>query len=204
LLVAVPSAICYTRAKAGAVVGGLRRGDPNLQAADPSATLPRFVGRPLVLLALALALAPSAHARPDGPLEPYLDHLDHLTLAWPADGTVTDGFGWRWGRVHTGVDIGILRSLDVTAAADGLVAAVGELAGFEGYGTVVLVDDGESWSTLYAHLARADVAPGEWVVAGQPLGLAGCTGSCTGTHLHFELRRGGVPVDPLPLLEASG
>jgi murein DD-endopeptidase MepM/ murein hydrolase activator NlpD len=162
------------------------------------------VARLLVVLALGLALAPSAHARPDGPLRPYLEHLDRLTLAWPADGTVTDGFGMRWGRMHLGVDIGILRSLEVDAAADGLVSAVGDLVGYEGYGTVVLVDVGDGWSTLYAHLARADVRAGNWVVTGQPLGLAGCTGSCTGTHLHFELRRRGTPVDPLPLLQASG
>jgi murein DD-endopeptidase MepM/ murein hydrolase activator NlpD len=162
------------------------------------------VGRLAAVLALALALAPSASARPDGPLHPYLEHLDRLTLGWPADGTVTDGFGLRWGRMHTGVDIGILRSIDVVAAADGLVVAVGELPGYEGYGTVVLVGVSDGWSTLYAHLAHAVVGPGEWVVAGQPLGLAGCTGSCTGTHLHFELRRHGRPVDPLPLLLASG
>jgi murein DD-endopeptidase MepM/ murein hydrolase activator NlpD len=168
--------------------------------------------RPLLRRALgaalvSLSLASPAAARPDGPIDPYLDHLDELerlTLAWPADGTVTDGFGVRWGRQHLGVDIGILRSREVVAATDGFVSAVGELPGYEGYGTVVLLDAGEGWSTLYAHLAVTRVRPGEWVVAGQPLGLAGCTGSCTGTHLHFELRRGGRPVDPLPLLRASG
>lgn len=162
------------------------------------------MGRLAALIALVLALAPSAFARPDGPLGPYLEHLDRLTLGWPADGTVTDGFGLRWGRMHSGVDIGILRSPDVVAAANGHVAAVGELPGYEGYGTVVLVEAGDGWSTLYAHLARSVVRPGAWVVAGQPVGLAGCTGSCTGTHLHFELRRHGHPVDPMPLLLASG
>lgn len=162
------------------------------------------MGRPLLVLALAFALAPSAHARPDGPLRPYLEHLDRVSLAWPADGTVTDGYGLRWGRMHLGVDIGILRSHGVTAAADGLVSAVGELPGYGGYGNVVLVLTGGGWSNLYAHLARVDVRSGEWVVTGQPLGLAGCTGSCTGTHLHFELRRRGTPVDPMPLLQRSG
>jgi murein DD-endopeptidase MepM/ murein hydrolase activator NlpD len=164
--------------------------------------LRRAAGTALV----SLCFASPASARPDGAVDPYLDHLDRLdrrSLDWPADGTVTDGFGLRWGRAHLGVDIGILRALDVVAAEDGLVAAVGELTGYEGYGTVVLVEVGDGWSTLYAHLARADVRPGDWVVAGQSLGIAGCTGSCTGTHLHFELRKHGRPVDPLPLLPTA-
>ena len=153
---------------------------------------------------LALAFAGGAAARPDGPLGPYLEYQERLALDWPADGTVTDGFGPRWGRAHLGIDVGILRSLDVVAAADGLVVGAGWLPLYEGYGNVVLVDVGGGYSTLYAHLARADVRVGEWVVAGRRLGLAGCTGSCTGTHLHFELRHGGEPIDPMPFLTATG
>ncbi|MGH3102576.1 MAG: murein hydrolase activator EnvC family protein [Gaiellaceae bacterium] len=153
---------------------------------------------------VTLTLAAPASARPDGPLGPYLEHQDRLTLAWPAEGTVTDGFGPRWGRMHLGVDIGILRSLDVVAAASGLVTAAGWLPGYEGYGSVVLVDVGDGYSTMYAHLDRIAVPVGRWVVAGEPLGLAGCTGSCTGTHLHFELRLRGRPIDPMPLLIESG
>ena len=55
---------------------------------------------------------------------------------------------------------------------------------------------------LYAHLSRVDVRVGEWLPVGRPVGLAGCTGSCTGTHLHFEVRRDGVPIDPLLVLGA--
>jgi murein DD-endopeptidase MepM/ murein hydrolase activator NlpD len=141
-----------------------------------------------------------AHAVPDGPLGPYLEHLEPFALAWPADGTVTDGFGPRWGRMHLGVDIGILRSLDVRAAAAGTVTEVGYLAGFEGYGNVVLVDVGDGYSTLYAHLTSPSVTPGEWLDSGDAVGIAGCTGSCTGTHLHFELRQDGEPIDPEPYL----
>lgn len=150
-----------------------------------------------------LGLVQSAHAVPDGPLAPYFEHLEPFALAWPADGTVTDGFGPRWGREHLGLDIGILRSLDVRAAAAGTVTEVGYLAGFEGYGNVVLVDVGDGFSNLYAHLTSPSVTPGEWLDAGDPVGVAGCTGSCTGTHLHFELRRDGVPVDPAPYLTSS-
>ena len=145
-----------------------------------------------------------AHAVPDGPLRPSLESLEPLALAWPADGTVTDGFGPRWGRMHLGVDVGILRSPDVRAAAAGTVTDTGWLAGYSGYGNVVVTDVGDGFSLVYAHLSSFSVSPGEWLDAGQSLGVAGCTGSCTGTHLHFELRRDGVPIDPGPYLSAAG
>jgi murein DD-endopeptidase MepM/ murein hydrolase activator NlpD len=181
------------------------------------------VWAPLALLAAvaaSTALAPSASARPD-PLglvvpttppvrgEPVAERPDagipavtpsKLVLGWPARGTVTDGFGPRWGRMHLGLDIGILAAPDVTAAVGGVVKETGWLAGFEGYGNVVLVDVGGGFRTMYAHLSRIDVAPGTWVDAGERVGIAGCTGSCTGTHLHFELHRGASPIDPMPFL----
>ncbi|HSL64401.1 MAG TPA: M23 family metallopeptidase [Gaiellaceae bacterium] len=155
----------------------------------------------MLAAALLLALPHAAQARPDGPLGAYLEHQEGvLVLGIPAVGTLTDGFGARWGRLHSGLDIGILRSLDVVAAAPGTVTATGYLAGYEGYGNVVIVDLGGGHENLYAHLSRVAVKLGQRVEAGQRLGEAGCTGSCTGTHLHFELRVDGEPVDPLPLM----
>lgn len=148
-----------------------------------------------------LVLAAPAYAVPDGPLDVYLEHLEPLTLDWPAQGTVTDGFGYRWGRPHLGIDVGILTSLDVHAARSGTVTEVGWLTGYEGYGSVVIVDVGSGYSVLYAHLSVAAVVPGQWVDDGDPIGTAGCTGSCTGTHLHFELRENGVSVDPIYYLQ---
>ena len=150
-----------------------------------------------------LSLASPASALPDGPIEPYLEHQESVVpFVWPANGSLTDGFGPRWGRLHAGIDIGILAALDVVAAREGVVTQTGYLTGFEGYGNVVLIDLGEGLRTLYAHLSQIDVRPGQWVSTGQRLGLAGCTGSCTGTHRHFELHRGGTPVDPLPLFDS--
>jgi murein DD-endopeptidase MepM/ murein hydrolase activator NlpD len=143
----------------------------------------------LSVLVSALSIA-AAHP----PAEPP------FTLAWPAEGRVTDGFGPRWGRMHTGVDIGTLTRLSVTAAAPGTVEATGELTGYSGYGNVVLISHGEGRETLYAHLSHIRAEVGEHVEAGTWIGTAGCTGSCTGTHLHFELRKHGVPVDPMALL----
>ena len=149
------------------------------------------LGRVGVGALLALAFA--------GPAAAHTDSPHQLALAWPAQGTVTSPFGSDNGRPHSGIDVGILRSLDVRAAAPGRVTAVGYQQGYEGYGNVVLVDVGRPFEMLYAHLSRATVRVGQVVSAGERLGLAGCTGWCTGTHLHFELRLRGVAVDPMPL-----
>jgi murein DD-endopeptidase MepM/ murein hydrolase activator NlpD len=162
--------------------------------------MPRPLLGALCALLVSLILVAPARAVPDGPLDVYLEHLEPLTLGWPADGTMTDGYGPRWGRMHLGIDVGVLRSLDVRAATDGTVTAAGWLTGYEGYGNVVTVDAGSGYAVLYAHLARSYVVPGQWLAAGEPVGEAGCTGSCTGTHLHFELRLNGVPIDPAPFL----
>ena len=123
---------------------------------------------------------------------------------WPAQGTVTGPFGYDGGRWHPGIDIGILRSLTVRAAQRGRVVAVGSPRGFEGYGTLVEVALGRGYTALYAHLAGTRVRVGEEVSAGERIGTAGCTGWCTGTHLHFELRHLGRAVSPLRFRQKSG
>ena len=146
------------------------------------------------VLAAALTCAAPAGAMTDGG--------PGLSLVWPADGTVTRGFGWdpTMSEFHTGIDIGTLRSLDVRAAGPGTVEATGYASGFDGYGNIVLVDMGSGIEALYAHLASVSVRPGDAVDTGELLGIAGCTGYCTGTHLHFELRDAGKAFDPAPLL----
>ena len=123
-----------------------------------------------------------------------------LAFAWPARGTVTSPYGQDGGRWHPGIDIGSLRSLQVTAAAAGVVVAFGEPVGYSGYGEIVAVDIGSGLTTIYAHLAQPLVEMGQAVWAGERIGIAGCTGWCTGTHLHFELRENGAAVDPTALL----
>jgi murein DD-endopeptidase MepM/ murein hydrolase activator NlpD len=148
--------------------------------------------RALCVFSCALVFVPSAFARTDGGRQ--------LAFAWPADGVVTSPYGWDNGRWHSGIDIGILRSLGVLAAESGFVTTVGTPTGYEGYGTLVDVQVSERYSNVYAHLSRPVVLPGQYVVAGQALGVAGCTGWCTGTHLHFELRDRGRPIDPTNLM----
>jgi murein DD-endopeptidase MepM/ murein hydrolase activator NlpD len=150
------------------------------------------LGRVFVLFVLVLAWPASASAHTDG--------VRQLELSWPADGTITSPFGRDGARWHPGLDIGILRSLEVTAAAPGLVTRVGEPTGYEGYGRLVEVNAGDGYSLLYAHLAGATVKVGDYVTAGERIATAGCTGWCTGTHLHFELRHRGTPLSPVPFL----
>jgi murein DD-endopeptidase MepM/ murein hydrolase activator NlpD len=141
------------------------------------------------VLALLLALVVAATTLTTGAVPPAAP----THFLWPARGTITTPF---FPGGHPGIDIGILRSLTVRAAAAGVVTNVGEPRGFEGYGRIVKVDVGGGYSTLYAHLARYRVRMGERVSAGEPLGVAGCTGWCTGTHLHFEVRLDGRSVSP--------
>jgi len=145
--------------------------------------------------AAALVLVAPAGAHTDG--------VRQIELQWPASGLVTRGFGWDGPEFHEGIDIGSLTSLDIDAAAPGVVESVGYATGFEGYGEIVLVDIGSSFEALYAHLSAVAVQPGDVVLTGRRLGEAGCTGWCTGTHLHFELREDGTAIDPAPLLPAT-
>jgi murein DD-endopeptidase MepM/ murein hydrolase activator NlpD len=156
--------------------------------------------------AAACAVAAPAAAKPVGAATPARAHhakatrrltrAQTLEFSWPAEGTITTPFT----PYHHGLDIGMLRSLDVRAAAPGKVVSVGYVATFEGYGNIVLVQVTPDVVTLYAHLASMKVHPGQTVTRGELLGIAGCTGYCTGVHLHFEVRQNGVAVDPRTFL----
>jgi len=122
-------------------------------------------------------------------------------FALPLRGRLESKFGYRWGRLHAGVDISVLGTDRVHAALAGTVVKVGYQDRYAGYGNIVLLRHGNGLATLYAHLARVGVKVGERVEQGELLGRAGCTGSCTGQHLHFEVRILGKPVDPMPYLK---
>jgi murein DD-endopeptidase MepM/ murein hydrolase activator NlpD len=116
---------------------------------------------------------------------------------WPVSGPVTSSFGMRWGRMHTGIDIGVGYGTPIHAAAAGRVIYAGWM---DGYGNLVFVDHGGGISTGYAHQSRIAVANGQTVSQGDVIGYVGCTGHCFGPHLHFEVRVNGSPVDPLGYL----
>jgi murein DD-endopeptidase MepM/ murein hydrolase activator NlpD len=126
---------------------------------------------------------------------------DALFFSWPLRGRLTTAYssGDR-GRRHEGVDIDGNLGEPVLAAADGVVARM-EADG--AYGRTLLLDHGGGWTTLYAHLNRRIVRPGDRVARGQQIGEVGRTGNARGTHLHFEIRRDGRPVNPLGPLRAG-
>ncbi|GFP37835.1 lipoprotein NlpD [Candidatus Hakubella thermalkaliphila] len=120
-------------------------------------------------------------------------------LAWPAQGTLTSGFGPRWGRMHEGIDIAGSHGAPIIAAEDGEVVQVNEGYG-GGYGKYVVIYHGGGLSTLYAHNSGNAVSVGEKVKRGQVIAYMGSTGNSTGVHLHFEVRINGVPRAPLEYL----
>ena len=113
--------------------------------------------------------------------------------AWPARGPVTSEYGRRWGRQHEGIDIGAATGAPIFAARAGVVSFVGQMSG---YGNLTLVDHGGGIVTAYAHQSRFGVRRGQQVAAGERIGSIGCTGNCTGPHLHFEVRVNGSPRNP--------
>ncbi len=118
-----------------------------------------------------------------------------LRFLAPVGGAPTDGFGPRGGAFHTGVDYPQPRGAAVGAAGRGCVSSAGWDPG--GYGNLVVIRHRMGMTSWYAHLSRIDVPVGTCLVAGRIIGRVGSTGNSTGPHLHFELRVGGAPVDPL-------
>jgi murein DD-endopeptidase MepM/ murein hydrolase activator NlpD len=114
----------------------------------------------------------------------------------PLNGNLGSPFGYRWGRMHEGIDIEGWAHTDVHAALAGTVTRVGWLRSASGYGLVVKLRHEGGIVSMYAHLAKALVRPGDRVAEGQLIGRAGCTGSCTGVHLHFQVWVDGKLTDP--------
>jgi murein DD-endopeptidase MepM/ murein hydrolase activator NlpD len=120
----------------------------------------------------------------------------------PAPGPITGVFHERRrGHAHLGIDIDGETGDDVRAAFTGIVLIAGSPPqGYSGYGNIVLIAHDRGLTTMYAHLSSTAVGVGQRVAAGDRVGAMGCTGSCTGSHLHFEVRFGGTPVDPTDYL----
>ena len=118
-------------------------------------------------------------------------------LAWPVRGTIVSPFGQRWGRLHAGIDIAAPAGTPIVAAAPGSVVYAGVLSG---YGLLVVVQHARGVATAYAHNSSIAVQVGQSVGQGQTIAAVGCTGHCFGDHVHFEVRVGGNPVDPMSYL----
>jgi Meckel syndrome type 1 protein len=121
-------------------------------------------------------------------------------IATPVDGAISSLYGPRGGRNHDGVDIAAPSGTAVRAAACGSVTIAGQQSG---YGNIVCITHTSRFSTCYAHLSRFATSQGAQVRQGQVIGYVGCTGSCTGPHLHFETRVDGQAQNPTSYLNGS-
>lgn len=119
---------------------------------------------------------------------------------YPYIGRITSRYGPRRGRAHQGLDIGLKTGDPIYATFDGKVR-LSKAAG--DYGNLVIIRHNNGLETYYAHLSQRDVEVGEWVVAGQQIGLGGSTGRSTGPHLHYEVRYKGQSFDPERLIDFS-
>jgi murein DD-endopeptidase MepM/ murein hydrolase activator NlpD len=111
----------------------------------------------------------------------------------PVPGAVTSGFGRRWRRMHYGIDLDLNTGDTVVAAFEGMVRYAGYNSS---YGNLVVLRHSNGLETYYAHLDYLGVKPGDYLQAGTWLGLGGNTGRSFGSHLHFEVRYLGLPMDP--------
>jgi murein DD-endopeptidase MepM/ murein hydrolase activator NlpD len=118
-------------------------------------------------------------------------------FVYPMNGTFTSPFGFRWGRLHAGIDIAAPIGTPIRAADGGRVAIAGVVSG---YGNYTCIQHGSNLSTCYGHQSSIGVRVGQTVSKGQVIGLCGNTGHSTGPHLHFEVRVGGTPQNPMNYL----
>ncbi len=118
-------------------------------------------------------------------------------FVWPVHGVLTSSFGWRWGRMHEGIDIAVGSGTPVVSSAAGTVIVAGWMGG---YGNLVVVDHGNGIATAYGHNTSVAVGVGQSVGQGQVIAYSGNTGNSTGPHVHFEVRVNGAAVDPLGYL----
>ncbi len=145
----------------------------------------------------APALEPGKVGAPKGAKPPAQVGADG-TFLWPTRGIITSRFGWRrYRRHHGGVDLASPHGTPIFATRDGVVTYSGWR---NGYGQVVYIDHEAGLTTIYGHASELLVAAGKKVKRGEMIARVGCTGWCTGAHLHFEVRINDISVNPLQYL----
>ena len=153
-----------------------------------------------------LAIVPGASGGLSWPELPDFGQLRRPQLSgfiWPAKGTLTSGYGWRWGRMHRGIDVANSVGSPIIAAADGKVVFSGWSSG--GYGYLVELAHSDGSKTRYAHNSALLVKKGQTIRQGTAIARMGSTGRSTGPHLHFEIIKPGLgAVNPVQHLSRQG
>jgi len=151
------------------------------------------------LIEILPLLDPTSEFDPDEFIIPEIIANPDIPSIWPASGTVTSEFGEvRRTHIHKGIDIANSTGTPILSTANGTVIAVGTSGGFGKRGMIYHGTDenGTTYVTVYAHLSQIKVSIGDKVYQGEVIGLMGNTGHSTGSHLHYEVRVNGVPVNP--------
>lgn len=173
--------------KQAAIVAEANAKTVTIQA--PRRTLPRKLETPSV----QVAKAETARVVPATPASQ--PQVSNAKFRWPLSGKVISNFS---ASDSTGINIGAVEGAAIRAAGSGSVIYVGSAV--EGYGNLILIKHDSGYVSAYAHLSQITVAKGDAVMRGDAIGLVGMTGSVSTPQLHFELRKGATPVDPMPLL----
>ena len=174
---------------------------PVVQAPDPSAVALSPLTSRMLEVRRADRSVRAPHALPRRAAQKAA-RLSLPTHAWvrPAHGPLTSPYGYRWGRLHAGIDIGASYGSPIYAATDGVIEYAGPMSG---YGQVMIIRDWDGTETAYGHMS-AFVRRSGSVHAGDVIARVGSEGDATGPHLHFEVRVGGTPIDPRPFLAKRG
>ncbi|MDJ0517317.1 MAG: peptidoglycan DD-metalloendopeptidase family protein [Trichodesmium sp. MO_231.B1] len=141
---------------------------------------------------------------PLGQADTYLPggSMQFTGYGWPARGALTSGYGWRWGRMHRGIDIAAPTGTPIVAAAPGIVTYADWNSG--GYGNLVEIQHPNGSLTVYAHNSQILVREGQKVSQGELIAKMGSTGRSTGPHLHFEIHpKGNGAVNPMAYLPSG-
>ncbi len=165
--------------------------------ASASAATPTQPGAPASAGGAAPSAPPRAHSPPPSRKEPLVMPKAPNLLEWPLRGVLYARFGSKGKERHDGIDLAAPMGTPVRVAKAGTVLFAGEQ---KGYGLIVIVDHGEDLITLYAHNRDLRVKTGQKVREAQVVATVGKSGRTSGPYLHFEVRRKGLPVDPLKLL----
>ena len=178
------------------------RRDKNQALASTRATREEYLHEVEGLLAQSAELAATiqaaqASAASSSSATPMTSAPSASGFVWPVQGILTSYYGWRWGRMHEGIDIAVGNGTPVVSSASGTVIVAGWMGG---YGNLVVVDHGNGIATAYGHNTSVAVGIGQSVAQGQVIAYSGNTGNSTGPHVHFEVRVNGGAVDPLGYL----
>jgi murein DD-endopeptidase MepM/ murein hydrolase activator NlpD len=179
---------------------------PELPAASPVTTEPRSR---LIAFTQPQQVTSNDHDDHNHNHDNHAEHGEHNKTSeiqnpgMPTSGEMTSGYGWRWGRMHNGIDIAAPVGTDIHAWKSGRVVFSGNAD--DGYGNKIIIEHNDGSKTLYAHIMDGGllVQAGQEVEQGQHVAEMGSTGFSAGPHLHFEIHVGGGAVNPLEYINTS-